>query len=78
METDSERDHQVLSDTLASDVVSIDAAPRYCGVSQHRQQPSAMYSQLRSNNIIVADTSPAWMQATLINGCMALKCSGRF
>ena len=69
---------QVLSDTLASDVVSIDDALRYCGVSRHMQQQSSMYAQLRSNNIIVADTSPACMHATLINEYMALKRSGIF
>jgi hypothetical protein len=42
------------------------------------QQQSAMYAQLRSNNIIVADTSPAYMHATLINEYMALKRSGIF
>jgi uncharacterized protein (DUF58 family) len=69
---------QVLTDTLASEVISIDDALKYCGVSQHLQQQSAMYAQLRSNNIIVADTPPAQMHSTLINEYMALKRSGIF
>ena len=69
---------QVLTDTLAGEVVSMDDALKYCGVSQHLQQQSAMYAQLRSNNIIVADTPPAHMHSTLINEYMALKRSGVF
>jgi uncharacterized protein (DUF58 family) len=69
---------QVLTDTLASEIVSIDDALKYCGVSQHLQQQSAMYAQLRSDNIIVADTPPAQMHSTLINEYMALKRSGIF
>jgi len=69
---------QVLTDTLASEVVSIDDALKYCGVSHHLQQQAAMYAQLRSDNIIVADTSPALMHSTLITEYMALKRSGIF
>ena len=69
---------QVLTDTLAGEVESIDDALRYCGVSHHLQQQAAMYSQLRSDNIIVADTPPAYMHSTLINEYMALKRSGVF
>ncbi len=69
---------QVLTDTLVSEVVSIDDALKYCGVSDHLQQQAAMYAQLRSDNIIVADTAPATMHATLINEYMALKRSGVF
>jgi uncharacterized protein (DUF58 family) len=69
---------QVLTDTLAGEVESIDDALRYCGVSHHLQQQAAMYSQLRSDNIIVADTPPAYMHSTLINEYMALKRSGIF
>ena len=69
---------QVLTDTLAGEVVSIDDALRYCGVASHLQQQSAMYAQLRSDNIIVADTPPAYMHSTLINEYMALKRSGIF
>ena len=47
---------QVLTDTIRSEVVSIDDALKYCGVSNHLQQQHAMYTQLRSDNIIVADT----------------------
>jgi uncharacterized protein (DUF58 family) len=69
---------QVLGDTLSSEVVSIDDALKYCGVSDHLQRQAAMYSQLRSDNVIVADTAPALMHATLINEYMALKRSGIF
>ncbi len=69
---------QVLTDTLAAEVVSIDDALKYCGVSHHLQEQSAMYAQLRSDNIIVADTPPAYMHSTLINEYMALKRSGIF
>jgi hypothetical protein len=37
-----------------------------------------MYTQLRSDNVIVADTAPALMHATLISEYMALKRSGIF
>jgi len=69
---------QVLTDTLAAEVVSIDDALKYCGVSHHLQDQAAMYAQLRSDNIIVADTTPAHMYSTLINEYMALKRSGIF
>ena len=69
---------QVLTDTLAGEVESIDDALRYCGVSHHLQDQAAMYAQLRSDNIIVADTPPADMHSTLINEYMALKRSGVF
>ncbi|HUV21593.1 MAG TPA: DUF58 domain-containing protein [Gammaproteobacteria bacterium] len=69
---------QVLTDTLASNVVSIDDALKFCEVSRHMQQQSAMFTQLRSDNIIVADTPPAQMHSTLINEYMALKRSGTF
>jgi len=69
---------QVLTDTLAAEVASIDDALRYCGVSRHLQQQAAMYTQLRSDHIIVADTPPAYMHSTLINEYMALKRSGVF
>ena len=49
---------QTLTDTLAAEVVSIDDALQYCGVSRHLQAQAAMYTQLRSDNIIVADTPP--------------------
>ena len=69
---------QVLTDTVASEVVSIEDALKYCGVSRHLQDQSAMYAQLRSDNIIVADTAPALMHSTLITEYMALKRSGIF
>ncbi len=69
---------QALTDTLAEEVVSIDDALKYCGVTHHLQQQATMYAELRSNNIIVADTPPAYMHSTLINEYMALKRSGLF
>lgn len=69
---------QALTDTLAAELVSIDDALKYCGVTHHLQDQAAMYAELRSNNIIVADTPPAYMHATLINEYMALKRGGVF
>jgi uncharacterized protein (DUF58 family) len=69
---------QVLTDTLTTEVVSMDDALKYCGVNRHLQDQAAMYAQLRSDNIIVADTPPAHMHSTLINEYMALKRSGIF
>jgi uncharacterized protein (DUF58 family) len=69
---------QVLTDTLASEVVALDDALKYCGVSDHLQRQAAMYTRLRSDNVIVADTAPALMHATLINEYMALKRGGIF
>ena len=69
---------QVLTDTLHAEIGSIDDALQYCGVTHHLQQQAAMYAQLRSDNIIVADTPPAYMHSTLINEYMALKRSGIF
>ena len=47
-------------------------------VSREGILQSAMFAQLRSDNIIVADTPPAQMHSTLINEYMALKRSGIF
>ena len=69
---------QVLTETLTTEVVSMDDALKYCGVNRHLQDQAAMYAQLRSDNIIVADTPPAHMHSTLINEYMALKRSGIF
>ncbi len=69
---------QALTDTLASEVVSIDDALSYCGVTHHLQQQAAMFAELRSNNVIVADTPPAYMHSTLISEYMALKRGGIF
>lgn len=69
---------QVLTDTLASEVVSIDDALKFCGVTRHLQEQAAMYAELRSANIIVADTPPSHMHSTLITEYMALKRSGVF
>jgi hypothetical protein len=67
-----------LTDTLASEVVSIDDALKFCGVTRHLQDQAAMYAGLRSDNIIVADTPPSQMHSTLITEYMALKRSGIF
>ncbi len=69
---------QALSDTLAAEVASIDDALMLCGVTAHLQNQAAMFAELRSNHVIVADTPPAYMHATLINEYMALKRSGQF
>ena len=42
------------------------------------QDQAEMFAQLRSNNIIVADTQPSYMHSTLINEYMTLKRSGAF
>lgn len=69
---------QALTETLASEIVSLDDALRYCGVTHHLQQQAAMFAELRSNNVIVADTPPAYMHAALISEYMALKRGGVF
>lgn len=69
---------QIMTDTLAGEVATIDNALRYCGVSYHLQEQAAMYAQLRSDNVIVADTPPAYMHSTLINEYRALKRGGIF
>ncbi|MEM7564002.1 MAG: DUF58 domain-containing protein [Pseudomonadota bacterium] len=69
---------QVLTDTLASEINSMDDALKYCGVAHHMEDQAGMFAELRSQNIIVADTAPAHMHTTLINEYMALKRSGIF
>ena len=69
---------QAITDTLGTEIVSLDDALSYSGVSDHLQRQAAMYAELRSNNIIVADTQPAYMHSTLISEYMALKRSGAF
>lgn len=69
---------QIITDTLAEEVVSIDDALKFCGVTHHLQDQASMFAELRSNNIIVADTPPAHMHSTLINEYMSLKRSGIF
>ena len=69
---------QVLGDVQSADIVSLDDALRYCGVTRHLQDQAAMFSNLRSDNIIVADTPPAYMHSTLINQYLSLKRTGIF
>jgi len=69
---------QVLTNTVASEIVSMEDALRYCGVSRHLQEQAAMYAQLRSDNVIVTDTAPAYMHSNLVNEYMALKRGGIF
>ncbi len=69
---------QVLTDTIASEIVSIDDALKYCGVARHMQDQAVMFAELRSKNIIVADSPPAHMHSSLINEYMSLKRSGIF
>ena len=69
---------QALTDTVAAEVVSIGDALKFCGVAHHMHDQAAMFAELRSNNIIVADTQPAYMHSTLINEYMTLKRGGLF
>ena len=69
---------QVIAQTETAEIFSIDDALKYCGVTHHREQQSAMYAQLRSNNVIVADTAPAHLHTSLISEYMSLKRSGIF
>jgi hypothetical protein len=69
---------QVLGDVQSADIVTLDDALRYCGVTRHLQDQAAMFSDLRSDNIIVADTPPAYMHSTLINQYLSLKRTGIF
>jgi len=69
---------QVLGDIQSAEIESIDYALRYCGVTRHLQEQAAMFSELRSDNIIVADTAPAYMHSTLINQYLSLKRAGIF
>lgn len=69
---------QVLTDSVASEVVSLEDALKYCGVRRHLQEQSALYAQLRSDNVIVVDTAPAHMHSTLVTEYMALKRGGVF
>jgi len=66
-EYQEERNQQVLGDMQSAEIESIDDALRYCGVTRHLQEQVVMFSELRSDNIIVADTAPAYMHSTLIN-----------
>ena len=38
-------------------------ALKHCGVTHHPQDQAAVYTKLRSDNIIVADTTPALMHS---------------
>ena len=69
---------QVLGEVQSTEIVSLEDALRYCGVTGHLQAQAAMFSELRSDNIIVADTPPAYMHSTLINEYLSLKRSGIF
>ena len=67
---------QVLSESEDSDIVSIDDALKYCGVSRYLEDQAAMFASLRSQNVIVSDSAPAELHVGLINQYMALKRSG--
>jgi uncharacterized protein (DUF58 family) len=69
---------QVLTDARTSDIDSLEEALRYCGASNQMQKQSALYSELKSNKIIVSDTPPSQMHIALVDEYMALKRSGIF
>ena len=69
---------QVLTDTQNTEITTLDDALKYCGASDQILKRNAMLAELRSHNIIVADTPPSQMHSALINEYMALKRSGAF
>ncbi len=71
----SMRPHAI-DDTCASEVTSVDDALKYCAVTRHLQNQDSLFAELRSRNVIVADSSPAMMHSALINEYMSLKRSG--
>ena len=69
---------QVLSEAQHSEIVSLEDALKYCGASRQMQKQATMLTSLRSQNVIVADTQPAYMHSALISEYMALKRGGAF
>ena len=69
---------QVITDAQHRDVESIEDALNYCGASRQIQKQAAMLAELKSDNVIVADTQPSYMHAALISQYMALKRGGVF
>ncbi len=67
---------QALSKAQHSEIASIDDALAYCGASRQMQKQAAMLAALRSDNVIVTDTS--YMHSALISEYMALKRGGAF
>lgn len=69
---------QALTEAQHNEVVSIEDALSYCGASRLMQKQTAMFTALRSENVIVADTQPSYMHSALISEYMALKRGGVF
>ncbi|MCZ6797244.1 MAG: DUF58 domain-containing protein [Gammaproteobacteria bacterium] len=69
---------QVLTDAQHADIVSLEDALKYCGASRQMQKQASMLTDLRSQNVIVADTQPSYMHSALISEYMALKRGGAF
>jgi len=69
---------QALSEAQQNQIESIEDALSYCGASQQMQKQAAMLAELKSDNVIVADTQPSYMHSALISEYMALKRGGAF
>jgi len=69
---------QVLTEAQHTEIVSLEDALKYCGASQQMQKQASMLTNLRSQNVIVADTQPSYMHSALISEYMALKRGGAF
>lgn len=69
---------QIIDQVQQSEVVSLNDALRLCGASQHEQKRQAMLTGLRNDRVIVTDTLPSHMHASLISEYLSLKRSGAF
>lgn len=69
---------QMLTDVQHCEIESIDDALKYCGASRQIQNQAAMLAELKSDNVIVADTQPCYMHSALISEYMTLKRGGSF
>jgi uncharacterized protein (DUF58 family) len=69
---------QVLTEAQHTEIVSLEDALKYCGASRQMQKQASMLTNLRSQNVIVADTQPSYMHSALISEYMALKRGGAF
>jgi uncharacterized protein (DUF58 family) len=69
---------QILAEVQNSEIESIEDALKYCGAIHQIQKQTAMLTELKSDNVIVADTQPCYMHSALINEYMAFKRSGAF
>jgi len=69
---------QALTEAQHAEIVSLEDALKYCGASRQMQKQASMLTNLRSQNVIVADTQPSYMHSALISEYMALKRGGAF